>query len=1679
MASELERVRISAAELRAQAARSGPDSDLQTGEPLEHHTHKQQRKREEKKRPDLQRYQPLPGQGRRHRDSEEGDTGHSDPAQADSYEHYQPPQGEKKGAPQSVAERQGCTGGEGGNARKKEDRMRGNGSNTQSCESGHQPPSKADTNDEKSFDEKERDHQEAAGAAKMTKRARKPDREFYQPGSRRTVQGKESGGRREQDKPPPRKHESEFQRSAGDREGNKKSAQRQAGKDKEAAAGRENQSLSNKKQGIPRADATPLPSDASVEKITSKIEKIIIVERSREQDVGESSGSRGETTDKERRGRGAGAKGGEEKAERKKEKGNRRRKGAEKEKNQESRRDEEASGGRQNSRAKAERDGDKKAAGGDGKKADGPGESNQSKRRENRSEKRRGDNNNNSSSSSRPGDAEKETRSEKNFNRTPEKGEKSRSNANVPTPTSKRYSKSDIRRSRNRNYSSSSASSLDGPGGGRGGVVHVESASWTRSGPGHAHKEVASNSKDGRRSHLQSWTTNEESSTEDGSEMSDRADNRRRRRVGGEEPGGERRREERNRPRGSKGGGGGGVGGVGGGGGGGRGILRVSLEKHAVSSSHGGDAHKRKQGGAPRGRGGGILVLPSRTDISNPPGAGQRMLFGGSRGAAASRSRGGRGGGVRRLWDPNNPDQKPALANAQSSLHSSAHQPVYLQTGSGYGQLHFLDTDDEVAGSPPVQQGEHFRSQQAAAMAYYKFQNSDNPYGYSMPAGNPGAANSQRYPYPYHVAPYQMANGVYPSGGGGQFYRGAGYPHAGGGGSLTPEEAEQQARGEMGRLLRAADTQELQLSNLLSRDRVSADGLDRMTQLRADLLGLYEQVVLTDIEFSDSQNVDQALWKNVFYQVIERFRQLLKDTNCDNGAHIRNMLLTLLDEGAQFFDVLLQKLQTVYQFKLEDYMDGMAIRARPLRKTVKYALISAQRCMICQGDIARYREQASDSANYGKARSWYLKAQQIAPKNGRPYNQLALLAVYTKRKLDAVYYYMRSLAASNPILTAKESLMSLFEEAKRKAEQLERRRRQEREGGSKGPAVRGRGRADEGARVEIWIRPSGGQAATPSSQRGGSESSRDSEQDGELGSLSASDLNKRFILSFLHAHGKLFTKVGMESFPGVAVRALQEFRTLLQHGPSLLGSTHLLQIITINMFTIHNTHSRSEEGEVRTLLQEQSTSLGLGMFALLVQRCTELLKETPTEQVPVAGGEEEGRAEELEGIVRVSAFSLDLKELLPSIKVWSDWMLGHPDQWNPPPCSIESSPDVWQCLADLCNVLAGVDHEEVPLFKADTEEVEGDEELTVLQLKEDRLLAGFVPLLAAPQEPCYIDRHTDTAIAADCKRVTVLKYFLEALCGQEEPLLAFKGGKYVSVATSPPPNHSADSRSRQESLTERESDDVILEAESSLSASEEEEDAELEEEEEEEEEAADSENDIRQLKARRHALANKLAQQQKRRDKIQAVLQTSGHLELEVRPLFLVPDTNGFIDHLGGLNKLLQSGTYIIVVPLIVITELDGLAKGQDGFGGGGGGRGAGGGGGGGTRGNYNVSAAHVRAVQEKARLAVAFLEKGFEAREPCLRALTSRGNQLESIAFRSEDTSGQQGNNDDVILSCCLHYCKDKAKDFMPHQRNGTVRLQREVVLLTDDRNLRVKALTRNVPVRDIAAFLSWAKVG
>lgn len=755
----------------------------------------------------MKRYQSAAG--RHHQD--EGESGLSDPPVSDSHEYNDlPSQKHRSDSSEKIVNRHQSTNDWIGTKQRKNSSTGAEGGTSQNDQQQSLAQEQTETNHVKASAE----NREPTGDSKPTRKARKPDREFYQPGTRRNFQGKDGAMGKEQDKPPPKKYEQKSlpESSAGDIQEKKKTPVHiHEGKDKEFKLipneRHLNSSESNRNRGTRKQS---LRADALVEKITTKVEKLSMTDETKVNCL------KDELTKK--------AKNEEnEKPEKKREKGNRKRRGGEKEKdrNQDNRRDDEVDVGENGNRGKFGREKSKKTTEVRDHKQAKTGQASQNKGRDSQKEIDRGDDNNNG----RCRDVEKEVKIQRNVNRAADGHEKKKTNAKATTPTSKRYSKSDIRRPRNRTYSSSSASSvtsLDGPRLG----IDIVNTKWQHLELRHKNKDEPTSCEKGGRKHLQSWTTNGESSTEslEGSEYSDTGFDRRRR-VNEKEQSVDRQREERNRSKGNKGGG--------------RGILHISLEKHPGKPSPSGQAHRGRQGSLPRGRGGGILVLPSRTDISSSPEVGQRLLFG-NRGGAASRSRGGRGGGMRRLWDPNNPDQKPALTGSQSSHHTSLQQPAYLQTGSGYGQLHFLDTDDEVAGSPPVQQGEHFLSKQAAAMAYYKFQNSDNPYCYPVATGSPhspSTATGQRYPYAYPMGPYQMppTNGMYTGPGVGQYcgsYRGAGYSQSSAGGSLTPEEMEQQARGELGRLLRAADTQELQLSNLLSRDRVSSEGLERMAHLR-------------------------------------------------------------------------------------------------------------------------------------------------------------------------------------------------------------------------------------------------------------------------------------------------------------------------------------------------------------------------------------------------------------------------------------------------------------------------------------------------------------------------------------------------------------------------------------------------------------------------------------------------------------------------------------------------------------------------------------------------------------------------------------------------------------------------------------------------------------------------------
>lgn len=66
-------------------------------------------------------------------------------------------------------------------------------------------------------------------------------------------------------------------------------------------------------------------------------------------------------------------------------------------------------------------------------------------------------------------------------------------------------------------------------------------------------------------------------------------------------------------------------------------------------------------------------------------------------------------------------------------------------------------------------------------------------------------------------------------------------------------------------------------------------------------------------------------------------------------------------------------------------------------------------------------------------------------------------------------------------------------------------------------------------------------------------------------------LNKRFVISYLHVHGKLITNIGMDTYLPCATLMLKELRALLQITPIAFTPQRLVQMMALNMFTVHHT----------------------------------------------------------------------------------------------------------------------------------------------------------------------------------------------------------------------------------------------------------------------------------------------------------------------------------------------------------------------------------------------------------------------------------------------------------------------------------------------------------------------------
>lgn len=785
---------------------------------------------------------------------------------------------------------------------------------------------------------------------------------------------------------------------------------------------------------------------------------------------------------------------------------------------------------------------------------------------------------------------------------------------------------------------------------------------------------------------------------------------------------------------------------------------------------------------------------------------------------------------------------------------------------------------------------------------------------------------------------------------------------------------------------------------------------------RTFLQNALQRLLMSDLKYCQADNIEHHFWKILYYNFIELLRKFTQ-MSPEDKPKIVGLINVIIEEGNTFFENLVQLLEKTYKFNVEDYINDNHVLPPKGLGYVGLALISVQKIYVFLGDLARYKEQVNETNNYAKSKFWYTKAQQINPKNGRPYNQLAILAIYARRKLDAVYYYMRSLMSSNPFHSARESLLSLFDENRKKYEAAERKRRAALETPKSSESGLSSGASSvegSGVRREVWVRPGGHRTTTI----------RPTSTQEHLASMTSVELNKDFITSYLHVHGKLITKIGMETFYESASLMLREFRALLHRQPLPTPAARLLQLTALNMFAVETTaasHKEVKDGGERSAWLECALSVSLLMFGAMLERCCALLPEAPQSQ-----------------------HHADALLLLPAIKVWSDWMLCHSSVWNPPPTfdnfDIESDNDPWDWLARLMNILEALDDKSI---KFGNKMKEGH---VCVRLPEDASLAGFTPLMymepavgwvrTEPTSPHYANEHA--------LRITKLLFFgTEYLVGVEPPVLRLEypadaAPRYVSAVQRIQTNHPP----LQHLSEDSEGDDKRSDNNSGSANN------------NEGTEIEGTDEATRKLLRRKEQLESRKATLEKHRQRMHEILRgDSVGGEVEVRPRLLVPDTNCFIDHLPLLQAVVAAPLqpYTLAVPVVVMTELEGLQR--------------------------------CARVGGAARGALRWVWSA----GPALRLATSRGSLLPSRTCTAE--SDAAGTNDDRVLATALALHANLTNtanttvdaDSRSDDRRETSKVNRrvrEVVLLTDDRNLRVKALAAELPTRDLPSFIQWAGI-
>ncbi|KAJ1562665.1 hypothetical protein HK096_005933 [Nowakowskiella sp. JEL0078] len=230
----------------------------------------------------------------------------------------------------------------------------------------------------------------------------------------------------------------------------------------------------------------------------------------------------------------------------------------------------------------------------------------------------------------------------------------------------------------------------------------------------------------------------------------------------------------------------------------------------------------------------------------------------------------------------------------------------------------------------------------------------------------------------------------------------------------------------------------VQDSTNTEQDKTTIDSKTTDSEKQRQLKMLYKDFVVLESKLQKiNESREQKFDKVDFFSELEerkKFSQIgVEILRGMPNAAIKYDLETRIWRGSCYAVVeYLRLLSTPDSSIIEPTLEFLKVQETDVFEEIANILPGQAACRSIgySGDISRYRAQFVDKSiqkiEWTNAERKYAMASFMVPSAGLYHNQLALIANQQGRPLFAIYYYLRSLTTRNEFMSAKESLLVLF-----------------------------------------------------------------------------------------------------------------------------------------------------------------------------------------------------------------------------------------------------------------------------------------------------------------------------------------------------------------------------------------------------------------------------------------------------------------------------------------------------------------------------------------------------------------------------------------------------------------------------------------------------------------------------